>query len=98
KFVIMTVTRLTGAGPGGTAGAVGAAMRYQTAYLYVSPISHFISQSTQKQVIIDGNPFQNRKPLGIGTVDLPVASRRTDCASLISVAPQHFALTGRRSQ
>ena len=67
-------------------------------YLYVSPISHFISQSTQKQVIIDGNPFQNRKPLGIGTVDLPVASRRTDCASLISVAPQHCALTGRRSQ
>jgi len=65
--------------------------------LYVSPISHFIPQSTHKQVIIDGNPFQNRKPLGIGTVALPVASRCTDCASLISVAPQHFALTGRRS-
>ena len=65
--------------------------------LYVSPISHFIPQSTHKQVIIDRNPFQNRKPLGIGTVALPVASRCTDCASLISVAPQHFALTGRRS-
>ena len=29
-------------------------------FLYVSPISHFIPQSTHKQVIIDGNPFQNR--------------------------------------
>src|SRR5262249_51467298 len=34
---------------------------------YISPISHFMPQSTHKQVIIDGKPFQNRKPLGIET-------------------------------